>query len=271
VDLEITGDEGLMVLEALRYMGNFQSEGRREYFGINSPLSFNEHPNVPASKIDDDLTVYAVAPLFAVTFTQGRYLITQSINTCLYLDCCSYYISISYHQPILNTILIHLSLYSSIGVNEMQTLANLSSSRDVLKQVEINTASMTRMEAFYKHYKAALEYQMDHHTADLVASFETPLPADSSALIDIARPSNNAVNAMFRSTQQFKSKSVRQSINNRTTNASNQNGATYNASVMTSTIETIKQKVVSSMDRYGGSEGCGVSILTMNCSICSML
>lgn len=71
MDLEITGDEGLLVLEALRYMGNFHSEGRREYFGINSPLSFNEHPNVPASKIDDDLTVYAVASLFAVTFTQG--------------------------------------------------------------------------------------------------------------------------------------------------------------------------------------------------------
>jgi hypothetical protein len=49
----------------------------------------------------------------------------------------------------------------------------------------------------------------------------------------------------------IKGKSIRQSISNRftTINAGNHNAATYNASVMTATIETIKQKVMSSMDR----------------------
>eukprot|EP01039_Chlorochromonas_danica_P019902 gene19902-24194_t len=42
------------------------------------------------------------------------------------------------------------------GVNEMQTLANLSSSRDCLKQGEINFASLVRLKGFFGNYRAAL-------------------------------------------------------------------------------------------------------------------
>jgi hypothetical protein len=140
-----------------------------------------------------------------------------------------------------------------VGVNEMQTLANLSSSRDVLKQAEINSASLHRLQVFYKHYKAALEYQMNHRTAELVASLEAPLSSDMGGTQDdVTRPSSNSpAQASLRSTLMIKGKSIRQSISNRftTINAGNHNAATYNASVMTATIETIKQKVMSSMDR----------------------
>ena len=136
----------------------------------------------------------------------------------------------------------------------MQTLANLSSSRDVLKQAEINSASLHRLEVFYKHYKAALEYQMNQRTAELVASLETPLPSDTGgAQDDVTRPSSNspAHASSLRSTLMMKGKSIRQSINSRVAiNAGNHhNGVTYNASVMNAAIETIKQKVMSSIDR----------------------
>lgn len=161
----------------------------------------------------------------------------------------------------------YLSTYqlNCVGVNEMQTLANLSSSRDVLKQAEINSASLHRLEVFYKHYKAAVEYQMNQRTTELVASLETPLPTDilGGTQDDASRPSSNHAPSALRSTLMMKGKSIRQSINNRVAiNAGNHHhhnnnnninnaAATYNASVMNAAIETIKQKVMSSMDRYG--------------------
>lgn len=54
------------------------------------------------------------------------------------------------------------------GVNEMQTLANLSSSRDVLKQVEINNTGLIRMKDYYKAYREALEFQLSKYTPDMI-------------------------------------------------------------------------------------------------------
>ena len=54
------------------------------------------------------------------------------------------------------------------GVNEMQTLANLSSSRDVLKQVDINQTSLARLMEFYQHYKAAVDYQLTRRTPEMI-------------------------------------------------------------------------------------------------------
>ena len=52
----------------------------------------------------------------------------------------------------------------------MQTLANLSSSRDVLKQVEINNGAIARMEGYYANYKEALIFQLDQRKPDLLES-----------------------------------------------------------------------------------------------------
>lgn len=42
----------------------------------------------------------------------------------------------------------------------MQTLANLSASRDVFKQIEINNGSKERLSVFYESYRAALTHQL---------------------------------------------------------------------------------------------------------------
>lgn len=55
------------------------------------------------------------------------------------------------------------------GVNEMQTLANLSSSRDVLKQVDINTSSFSRLDQYYKNYRKVLEQQLIKKIPEMVA------------------------------------------------------------------------------------------------------
>lgn len=54
------------------------------------------------------------------------------------------------------------------GVNEMQTLANLSSSRDVLKQVDINQSSLGKLREYYTHYREALEFQLTKRLPEMV-------------------------------------------------------------------------------------------------------
>ncbi len=66
--------------------------------------------------------------------------------------------------------MITIISFSVLGVNEMQTLANLSSSRDVLKQVEINNGAIARMEGYYANYKEALIFQLDQRKPDLLES-----------------------------------------------------------------------------------------------------
>lgn len=50
----------------------------------------------------------------------------------------------------------------------MQTLCNLSASRDVTRQVEINYGSLSRFIEFYRNYRAALEYQLESKTPELL-------------------------------------------------------------------------------------------------------
>lgn len=50
----------------------------------------------------------------------------------------------------------------------MQTLANLSSSRDVLKQVEINQSSLLRLVDFYKPYRDALDFQLTRRAPEMI-------------------------------------------------------------------------------------------------------
>lgn len=59
------------------------------------------------------------------------------------------------------------------GVNEMQTLANLSSSRDCLKQGEINFASLVRLKGFFGNYRAALSYQLEFNREKMADYIQT--------------------------------------------------------------------------------------------------
>jgi hypothetical protein len=59
------------------------------------------------------------------------------------------------------------------GVNEMQTLVNLSSSRDVLKQVDINMASLQRLSDFYKAYRESLDFQLTRRAPEMIDSLNT--------------------------------------------------------------------------------------------------
>lgn len=61
----------------------------------------------------------------------------------------------------------------------MQTLANLSSSRDVLRQVEINNAALARLEGYYANYKEALIHQLDQKKPDLLEALN-PITASIS-------------------------------------------------------------------------------------------
>jgi hypothetical protein len=66
-----------------------------------------------------------------------------------------------------------LGLAFTQGVNEMQTLANLSSSRDCLKQGEINFAALVRLRSFFQAYRAALTYQLDANREKMTVFIQT--------------------------------------------------------------------------------------------------
>jgi hypothetical protein len=66
-----------------------------------------------------------------------------------------------------------LGLAFTQGVNEMQTLANLSSSRDCLKQGEINFAALARLRSFFQAYRAALQYQLEANREKMADFIQT--------------------------------------------------------------------------------------------------
>ena len=71
MEVELTAEEGVAVLEAHRNMSGFDyfSMTPRDYHG--SPLMFNHNPSVPKNSIDSKYVVYATAELFGVIFSQG--------------------------------------------------------------------------------------------------------------------------------------------------------------------------------------------------------
>lgn len=71
MEIEITPEEGVAVLEAHRNMSGFPyySTTPRDYPG--SPIMFNHSPQVKPSPIDRQYVVYATAELFGVAFSQG--------------------------------------------------------------------------------------------------------------------------------------------------------------------------------------------------------
>ncbi len=71
MDIEISAEEGIAVLEAHRNMSGFPyfSTTPRDYPG--SPIMFNHNPIVKPSAVDSLYAVYATAELFGVAFSQG--------------------------------------------------------------------------------------------------------------------------------------------------------------------------------------------------------
>ena len=69
----------------------------------------------------------------------------------------------------------------------MQTLANLSSSRDVLKQVEINQSSLLRLSEFYRSYRDALDFQLTRRAPEMIEALNMMQAVNNN--------SNNGANA----------------------------------------------------------------------------
>lgn len=56
------------------------------------------------------------------------------------------------------------------GVDEKQSLVNMSSSRDVLRQVEINNTAIARVAHHYANYRNALAHQLDQRKPEYLAT-----------------------------------------------------------------------------------------------------
>eukprot|EP00599_Poterioochromonas_sp_BG-1_P008165 CAMPEP_0173134596 /NCGR_PEP_ID=MMETSP1105-20130129/1387_1 /TAXON_ID=2985 /ORGANISM="Ochromonas sp., Strain BG-1" /LENGTH=1267 /DNA_ID=CAMNT_0014046427 /DNA_START=161 /DNA_END=3965 /DNA_ORIENTATION=- len=140
------------------------------------------------------------------------------------------------------------------GVNEMQTLANLSSSRDVLKQVEINQASLTRLNEFYRSYRDSLDFQLTRRAPEMIEALNAMVPATNSATgssSSFSNPSGQSiigtVNTGPGSLQPQKSfirrKSVRQSLN------TSHFGSSPSSEAVSQAVIQLKIKVLSFSDR----------------------
>lgn len=121
------------------------------------------------------------------------------------------------------------------GVNEMQTLANLASSRDVLKQVDINQASLARMMEFYRNYREALDYQLTRRTPEMVDCLSMNTTA-AGANPSISLPQKSIV----------RRKSYAQSFSGAT---NGNNGGPEPSGTINTAVEQLKSKVLSYNDR----------------------
>lgn len=92
--------------------------------------------------------------------------------------------------PRVHAVVEVVGLTFSQGVNEMQTLANLSSSRDVLKQVEINLCALTRIKDYYRLYRDALDYQLVRFTPDMVDALAGAQPQPPIGSPGMPRPTS---------------------------------------------------------------------------------
>jgi hypothetical protein len=166
------------------------------------------------------------------------------------------------------------------GVNEMQTLANLSSSRDVLKQGEINQASLLRLNDYYKNYRDSLDFQLTRRSPEMIESLNSMVPPSSPAAPSTASgntasgsfsypagqslTSNNSRGSITSPTGStgtgsnpssqkgfMRRKSVRQSLNN-TGGGHNHNyfGSSPTSEAVSQAVIQLKIKVLGYNDRY---------------------
>lgn len=152
----------------------------------------------------------------------------------------------------------------------MQTLANLSSSRDVLRQVEINNGALARLEGYFANYKEALKFQLDQRKPDLLEALSpssgpspsSPTPSVSSRGTNRRMPSASFLGGSSSPPPQSES-GMRPTAASMAVNAGASAGAQAgglrrrkslresigNDQVM-NTVNTLANKVVTNNDRY---------------------
>lgn len=122
---------------------------------------FRPNPTVPYKAGETPPNVLAVVEVLGLSFTQGRYCSTSLI----------------FRAKLIVEMLV-------IGVNEMQTLANLSSSRDVQKQGDINGTALNRIQNYYDIYRQALDYQLTRYTPDMIEVLASVQPSPPPSATD---------------------------------------------------------------------------------------
>lgn len=73
---------------------------------------------------------------------------------------------------------LHAVLFTQ-GINELQTFANLSQSKDVLRQVEINQLALCQLSAYFDMFISALKFQLSKICANLALPTGAPKHIDS--------------------------------------------------------------------------------------------
>jgi hypothetical protein len=141
------------------------------------------------------------------------------------------------------------------GVNEMQTLANLSSSRDVLKQVDINQSSLGKLREYYAHYREALEFQLTKRLPEMVDALTQSTIEQFQGAGEAGNPSISGPSGLTRGPS--RRKSHRPSIfpgasfmGNPTVNTGQSVGVTQaDIANFTSKVEQLSLKVLNYNDR----------------------
>ncbi len=127
----------------------------------------------------------------------------------------------------------------------MQTLANLSSSRDVTRQVEINYGSLARFVEFYRSYKQALEYQLVRNTPELIDVLAANAAVAQASILNAGNVFSGATNrssaALPAAAVRSRRKSLRSSVSNAFLNNSSEG--------LNSAVEALKAKVLNANDR----------------------
>ena len=126
----------------------------------------------------------------------------------------------------------------------MQTLANLSSSRDVHRQVEINLGSLSRFVQFYPHYKAALEFQLVKKAPEMVDVLNANAAVAQANIMNTGNTfggGNGRSSAVLPTAIRSRRKSLRSSVSNAFLNNSNEG--------LNSAVEALKAKVLNANDR----------------------
>lgn len=69
----------------------------------------------------------------------------------------------------------------------MQTLANMSGSKDVQRQVDLNQVTMARISDYYNRFKSTLQYQLTKISAfhiNIMSSNQTAVPASAKSSME---------------------------------------------------------------------------------------
>lgn len=127
----------------------------------------------------------------------------------------------------------------------MQTLCNLSSSRDVSRQVDINYGSLSRFIEFYRNYRAALEYQLVSKTPELLDVLNTSASTAQANMMKEASFNGNTTSRVsgvgLATAVRARRKTLRSSVSSAFINNSSEG--------LNAAVESLKAKVLNMNDR----------------------